>query len=234
MLKINEFFYSIQGEGKRVGYPSLFIRLSGCNLRCVFRNQEGEVCSKCDTPYTSFYQEKNNISYQDILDFIKENPQIKDIVFTGGEPLLQQKDMVDLIFKLVDIRKYIYITVETNGTIEPSRELLSLVDLWSISPKLKNSEPTIDDGVSESNIVYHRENRINYHLLSNIINYTEFNKSDYQIKFVYNGEWLDDEITNIISESNYHRFSRIPPENIMLMPEGMDIDEITKNNPLCI
>ena len=100
-MKVNEIFYSIQGEGILVGAPSIFLRFTGCNLRCSF----------CDTKYT--YLQGKEMSIQAILDTIKKFT-CTNICITGGEPLLQ-KDIVKLIETL--LQKNYKICLETNGSI---------------------------------------------------------------------------------------------------------------------
>jgi 7-carboxy-7-deazaguanine synthase len=98
---INEIFYSIQGEGKWMGLPSIFIRTTGCNLRCSY----------CDTKYS--YKEGKKISQNKIFDTIKVFP-CKHICITGGEPLLQ-KETIELIEKIIN--KDYFVCIETNGSI---------------------------------------------------------------------------------------------------------------------
>jgi 7-carboxy-7-deazaguanine synthase len=100
-MKVNEIFYSIQGEGLLVGVPSIFLRFAGCNLRCSF----------CDTKYA--YKQGTEMSIQEILDEIKKFP-CSYICLTGGEPLLQ-KDTTKLIDSL--LQKNYKICLETNGSI---------------------------------------------------------------------------------------------------------------------
>ena len=76
-MKISEIFYSIQGEGKRSGVPSVFVRASGCNLRCTW----------CDTPYASWNPEGKDWPVDRILSEVK-NFGAKDVVLTGGEPVI--------------------------------------------------------------------------------------------------------------------------------------------------
>jgi 7-carboxy-7-deazaguanine synthase len=122
-LKIAELFYSIQGEGSLVGVPSVFIRTSGCNLRC----------SWCDTPYTSWRPEGAEMPLDRIVDEVKAYPA-RHVVVTGGEPLISP-EIVALTERLRDLG--LHITIETAGTvIEPVA-----CDLMSISPKLSNSTP---------------------------------------------------------------------------------------------
>src|ERR1043165_1078976 len=76
-LKIAELFYSIQGEGSLLGMPSVFIRTSGCNLRC----------SWCDTPYTSWNPEGVELSLEQIVQEVRAHPATH-VVVTGGEPMI--------------------------------------------------------------------------------------------------------------------------------------------------
>src|SRR5207253_11213749 len=87
-LKIAELFYSIQGEGSLVGVPSVFIRTSGCNLRCAW----------CDTPYTSWQPEGSERTLDQILGEVKAQPA-RHVVVTGGEPMIAP-DVVPLTVRL--------------------------------------------------------------------------------------------------------------------------------------
>jgi 7-carboxy-7-deazaguanine synthase len=101
-MKINEIFYSIQGEGKETGHPNIFIRTTGCNLRCLY----------CDTKYA--YEDGKEMSINEIIKQISQYP-CKHVCITGGEPLLQE-DILDLINSL---SKSKYNTcIETNGSID--------------------------------------------------------------------------------------------------------------------
>jgi 7-carboxy-7-deazaguanine synthase len=122
-LKIAELFYSLQGEGSLVGVPSVFIRTSGCNLRC----------SWCDTPYTSWQPEGSEWTLPQILDEVKAHPA-RHVVVTGGEPMIAP-EIVPLTERLRGLG--LHITIETAGTVfHPVA-----CDLMSISPKLSNSTP---------------------------------------------------------------------------------------------
>ena len=99
-MKINEIFYSIQGEGKWTGLPNIFIRTTGCNLRCTY----------CDTQYA--YNAGDEMNIIEILAKIKSYP-CQYICITGGEPLIQM-DTIILIKKLLE-KKY-KICLETNGS----------------------------------------------------------------------------------------------------------------------
>lgn len=101
-MKINEIFYSIQGEGKWMGLPNIFIRTTGCNLRCSF----------CDTTYA--YETGEEMSIEEIINMIRKHP-CNYVCITGGEPLLQE-EIVQLIDVLLE-KKYV-ICLETNGSID--------------------------------------------------------------------------------------------------------------------
>src|SRR6056297_3834376 len=124
-LPINEVFYSLQGEGTLAGVPSVFVRTSGCNLRCWF----------CDSYHTSW---EPTGAWRDVDSIIKEvhsHEQADHVVLTGGEPLIHEES-VELLERL-DAEGY-HTTVETNGTIYRDAP----IDLASISPKLASSTPT--------------------------------------------------------------------------------------------
>jgi len=122
-LKIAELFYSIQGEGSLVGVPSVFIRTSGCNLRCAW----------CDTPYTSWQPEGAEMDLDRILDEVAAHPA-RHVVVTGGEPMIAP-DICALTGRLR--ARGMHITIETAGTVFAPVSC----DLMSISPKLANSTP---------------------------------------------------------------------------------------------
>jgi len=125
-MKIAEIFHSIQGEGILAGTPSVFVRTSGCNLRCTW----------CDTPYTSWHPEGEE---RDIQSIVKEVEQYgaSHVVVTGGEPMIAP-EIDQLTHRLKQ-----HITIETAGTVDADVRC----DLMSISPKLANSTPHHrDDG----------------------------------------------------------------------------------------
>lgn len=122
-MKIAEIFYSVQGEGSLLGVPSVFIRTSGCNLRCTW----------CDTPYTSWTPEGDAMSIDGIMSAVSRHPA-RHVVITGGEPMM----FVELSRLTARLRELgFHITIETAGTLFQDLEC----DLMSISPKLANSTP---------------------------------------------------------------------------------------------
>ncbi len=120
---VSEIFPSMQGEGKTVGKPAVFLRLAGCNLNCRW----------CDSKYASQPSSEHQARmvdevYEDIIGY-----PIKRLVVTGGEPLLQQKELRELLNRLNEHE----IEVETNGSI--ASEIDELVTQYNVSPKLTNS-----------------------------------------------------------------------------------------------
>lgn len=156
-MKISEIFHSIQGEGVLAGVSSIFIRTSGCNLRCTW----------CDTPYTSWKPEGTDQSVDAIVEAIATYPA-KHTVLTGGEPMLFEESVV-LCERLKALGHHI--TIETAGTV--FRPIPC--DLMSISPKLSNSTPQHDPFWS----IQHDKLRLQPEVLRKLMDH-----ADYQLKFV--------------------------------------------------
>jgi 7-carboxy-7-deazaguanine synthase len=131
MLTVSEVFGStLQGEGPSVGRRAGFVRLGKCN----------QACSWCDTPYTWNWDEYDpavelhDMEVRDIVERVGAM-NVPMVVITGGEPLLQQRQLEPLARELK--QSGLRIEVETAGTIAPT--LGGLVDQWNVSPKLANS-----------------------------------------------------------------------------------------------
>jgi len=130
-MKISEIFESIQGEGINAGKQAIFLRTAECNLKCTW----------CDTKYTwdwdnyDYGKEVKEIPINEIRESLEQST-IRHLVITGGEPLMHQDDLVQL---LTSLKSKFYVEVETNCTILPNNMLSVLVDQWNVSPKTKNS-----------------------------------------------------------------------------------------------
>ncbi|MCU1260427.1 MAG: 7-carboxy-7-deazaguanine synthase [Bryobacterales bacterium] len=186
-MKISEIFYSIQGEGTLVGVPSVFVRTSGCNLRCRW----------CDTPYTSWNPEGEELDLDTILSRVRAFPAAYAVV-TGGEPMIAPK-VVELTGRLRAAG--LHITVETAGTVFAP----VACDLMSISPKLGNSTP------EGSFAAQHERLRIQPQVLGRLIsNY------DYQLKFVIAEARDLPEVKDLVASLSADR------RKVVLMPEGID------------
>lgn len=222
-MQFVELFKSIQGEGVFAGNPSIFARVSGCNLRCCFG--DGSIC---DTAYTSFNPELPTFTEQDLYAMIEDNPQIDHVVFTGGEPLLYKKDLEGVVDHIINEYGSL-ITIETNGTLPP---LDTPVHLYSVSPKLSTSVPKteieIDTGFgtykyTKSTIEEFNKKRINIECLRQL-----FDRSMcVQYKFVYSNKESLREIEEIEQElrcfEDWDERARI-----MLMPEGQTEEQIAR------
>jgi 7-carboxy-7-deazaguanine synthase len=192
-MKISEIFYSIQGEGKRSGVPSVFVRASGCNLRCTW----------CDTPYASWYPEGEEQSVDQIVSSVRSYGA-RDVVVTGGEPLIMPQ-IIPLCAKLKESGHYI--TVETAATVFAP----IAVDLASLSPKLSNSTPTKRDEGRFA--VAHDRLRLNLPVIQQLIDHAR----DFQLKFVVSNDQDLAEIDTILASLKHWQ-----PADVLLMPEGID------------
>jgi organic radical activating enzyme len=131
-LKVSEIFYSIQGEGIMMGTPCVFIRLQSCNL----------LCEWCDT--IDIWKKGKEYPPEELIKKIERyEPFLKQgahMVFTGGEPLLQQIGIKDFVMTYIQKHGYKpYIEIETNGTKIPFKPIETLTNLFICSPKLENS-----------------------------------------------------------------------------------------------
>jgi 7-carboxy-7-deazaguanine synthase len=189
-MRIAEIFYSVQGEGSLVGVPSIFVRTSGCNLRC----------SWCDTPYTSWNPEGDDLGIDEILDRAAAFPAARHVVLTGGEPMIAAG-----ITELSECfrERGMHITIETAGTVFTP----VACDLMSISPKLSNSTP---EGVFRQQ--HERLRRQPDVLMKLMAAY------DCQLKFVIAREDDIDEVCALVSLLN------APAGKVILMPEGIRAD----------
>jgi 7-carboxy-7-deazaguanine synthase len=124
-MLISEIFYSLQGEGELTGVPSVFVRTSGCNLRCTW----------CDTPYASWDPEGAAQTVPQIMAAVESHLEARHVVLTGGEPMIA-KEIRSLAAELKKTGRHI--TIETAATVMPEG---IACDLASLSPKLLNSAP---------------------------------------------------------------------------------------------
>lgn len=195
---ISEIFYSLQGEGELTGVPSVFVRTSGCNLRCNW----------CDTPYASWNPEGTVMSIDDIVAAVQIHPA-RHVVLTGGEPMIA-KGIRELAAKLKQLGYHI--TMETAATIAPDG---IACDLASLSPKLRHSAP--DDRLDETWRKKHEALRWQPEVVRRWL--TEYG---YQLKFVVSK--LDDveEIETMLGQLA----REIPRAKVLLMPEGVTVEAL--------
>ncbi len=200
-MRIAEIFYSIQGEGRFVGTPSVFIRTSGCNLRCVW----------CDTPYTSWKPEGEEWTLGGILAEVKKHPT-SHVVITGGEPLLARE--IEQLTTRLKQRIY-HITIETAATIfKPV-----VCDLISMSPKLSNSTPWKREKGKFAKM--HETHRLNFPVIQSFMD-----GYDYQLKFVVERKKDFSEIKAILK-----RLKNVDPTQVLIMAQGRTKRELNEKAP---
>jgi len=138
-MRVNEIFYSLQGEGLHTGTPAVFLRLSGCNLKCPF----------CDTQHNSYVE----MTEQEIADKVSEYPA-RTIIITGGEPLLQLT--ASLTRKLHQAGFSIHL--ETNGSMPLPEE--AEIDWITCSPK--EGADVVIPKIDELKVVYMNQDMSQY------------------------------------------------------------------------
>lgn len=211
-----EIYLAVQGEGKTIGKPMVFVRFSLCNLHCKF----------CDTFYTWNFEntpwkhdfapkcqtskEIIELNVEEVVSCIKEVAGInKNVIFTGGEPTLHQKEIKEIIGLLPGW----YFEIETNGTILFDNDLIKYIDQINCSPKLENSGNDL-------------ERRFKQDVL------TQIKENNGIFKFVISDQESVDEAEEIISAID------IPSRQVFFMPQGIKREEIIegslKLNELCM
>ncbi len=193
MMLISEIFYSIQGEGTLSGVPSIFIRTSGCNLRC----------SWCDTPYASWNPEGAKRTVESIVEEVAQYPG-RHCVITGGEPMIASE--IQELTQGLHESGY-HITIETAATVPPNN---IRCDLASLSPKLSNSTPA-PESIAEGWVERHERTRLQHDVIRAWIDAYPF-----QLKFVVASEVDLSEIQELLETLERD----IPPHQVLLMPEG--------------
>ena len=198
-----EIFHSLQGEGVSMGVPSVFVRASLCNLHC----------SWCDTAYTwnwhnTPWQHEDQTKFSKDDCIISLEPEkvaaiiaqfpCRNIVLTGGEPLLQQDAWVELIQHLRTIDPDYTFEMETNGTQVPSEQLAPLIGQWNVSPKLSNSGNEQSLRIKSPSMQWFAD------------------KPYAWFKFVVQSDADLDEVQAIEQQL------KLPKHRVLLMPEGRD------------
>ncbi|MGH7828697.1 MAG: 7-carboxy-7-deazaguanine synthase QueE [Candidatus Binatia bacterium] len=200
-MRIAEIFYSIQGEGVLAGMPSVFVRTSGCNLRCVW----------CDTPYTSWKPEGRKRTIREIMKEVRRHPTSYAVV-TGGEPLLAPE--IDELARRLKEGGY-HITVETAATIFKPL----ICDLISMSPKLSNSTPWKRERGKFARM--HEGRKLNSPVIQSYMD-----RYDYQLKFV-----VDHKPDFVEIEAILAGLKDVDPARVLIMPQGRTKRELQAKAP---
>lgn len=195
-MRLAEIYRSIQGEGLLTGTPSVFIRTSGCNLRCWF----------CDTPYTSWAPEGDDYPLEEI---VAQTVELADphVVITGGEPMLFA-ELIPLCQRLKDAGRHI--TIETAGTLY----LPLTCDLISISPKLAGSTPSVKRAGQWTS--RHERTRHAPEVVRRLLD-----EHDWQLKFVVDTPGDCNEVERYLGE-----LAILDRRRVLLMPQGTNLAEL--------
>ncbi len=205
-MRINEIFYSLQGEGFLAGVPSVFVRLAGCPLHCKW----------CDTKYSWDETKAAHYSIDKIVKTV-DNWPCRFVVITGGEPMINpdltlKHDLPELVHRLKNSDKHI--TIETAGiSFIPDLPC----DLMSISPKLSNSTPAEPELAAA-----HEDSRLDIAVLRKLID-----DYKYQLKFVVDSQDDLPEIQQAIEE-----IGNVDLKKVMLMPQAATRDEFLAKSPM--
>ncbi|WP_367874335.1 7-carboxy-7-deazaguanine synthase QueE [Luteolibacter sp. Populi] len=212
-----EIFFTLQGEGVSAGLPAIFVRSSLCNLHCRwcdtdhtwnFEGTPWKHDKDADPAYRKHRKAEVTIEVPpaEIVDRVAAYP-CKRVVITGGEPLIQQEAWLEMIRGLRVLDPAYVFEVETNGTRLPTPEFQAAVNQFNVSPKLANS------GMEE-------KLRIAPRVLETL---AAEPKAWFKFVAVEDGDM--DEILALCS-----RF-QIPPERVLLMPEGRTAAELDRHAP---
>jgi len=208
VLPVLEVYRCVQSEGSRFGRPTIAVRTTGCTHRCWFGDG-----GWCDSWYTSIHPQKGTFTFNDIVDIYDENPQVKEMMLTGGSPTMHPA-LVNELTHFANERG-ILITIETEGShfVETDFPL----GLISLSPKFSNSIPrvgiTTPGGkvVDERFVKQHNKFRLHYENIQKMINF----HSDYHYKPVWDG--TDEGLAEI---EEFRVKMDIPRDKTFVMPAG--------------
>ncbi len=199
-LIVSEKFYSLQGEGQTMGIPAIFVRLAGCNLLC---KSDHWVCDSIEV-----WRKGDKTPFEEVLS-AKDVDRLMNgahLIFTGGEPMLHQKKILEYLNWFIDLYTFKpIIEIETNGTKLIDQDLQHLINYINCSPKLKNSgEPFFK--------------RFNELSLTDISKHPGAG-----FKFVISEE---NDIIEIMQD-----FTCIDMKKVILMPAGDSVEELNKTRP---
>lgn len=196
-MLISEIFYSLQGEGELTGVPSVFVRTSGCNLRCAW----------CDTPYASWTPEGTQRTVGELVETVRSYPAARHVVLTGGEPMIAP-GLRELAGELKALGYHL--TIETAATVAPEGVAC---DLASLSPKLLNSAP---DAVKHP--TWRKRHEATRWQPGVVRSWLEH--YNVQFKFVVASPADVDELESMVRSLG----REIPPHKILLMPEATTLE----------
>lgn len=199
-VRIVERFVSVQGEGILAGTPSSFVRLTGCNLRCVW----------CDSPESSWNPTGQRQALEELVQWCGRGP--RHVVVTGGEPLLSPH--VGGLTRALAAAGH-HVTIETAGTVDqPDLHC----ELMSLSPKLRHSTPPGPPSLAQR----HEALRWNPGVVRALMRF------EWQLKFVvraHDEQALSEDVAEI--DGMLEDLDARDPERVLLMPECIDPEQLT-------
>lgn len=224
VLPIVEVYTAVQSEGSRAGYPTVVIRTTGCTHRCYF----GEG-GWCDSWYTSIHPEKGKYTFNDIIKMYEDNPQISEMMLTGGSPTMHPA-LVNELTHLAHERD-IFITIETEGShFLPTDYPINLI---SLSPKFSNSVPvegavlpngtTLEGKAFEKMLKTHNRLRLNTDAIRQTLDYHD----DYHIKPVMNKNF-----DNWAEVVEFQELLNVPNDKVWIMPAGDTREALLETYPV--
>ncbi len=202
-MLIAEIFHSIQGEGELTGVPSVFVRTSGCNLRCAW----------CDTPYASWRPEGKPLTIDEIIGEVIRYSS-PHVVLTGGEPMVAP-GIADLAAELRMLGRHV--TIETAATVAPAG---IACDLASLSPKLLNSAPD-----PRQHAAWRRKHEALRWQPDVVRAWLE--AGPWQLKFVVAQPADVEEIEGMLAQLGRD----VPRHKVLLMPEGTTAEALRTRAP---
>ena len=208
VLPVLEVYRCVQSEGSRFGRPTIAVRTTGCTHRCWFGDG-----GWCDSWYTSIHPQKGIFTFNDIIAIYDKNPQVKEMMLTGGSPTMHAA-LVNELTHFAHEREII-ITIETEGSHFVETDYP--IDLISLSPKFSNSIPrvgiTTPGGkvVDERFVNQHNKFRLHYENIQKMIDF----HSDYHYKPVWDG--TDEGLAEI---EEFRVKMNIPKAKTYVMPAG--------------
>ena len=220
VLPVIEIYRCVQSEGSRIGRPTIAVRTTGCTHRCYF----GEG-GWCDSWYTSIHPEKGIFNFNDIIKIYLDNPQISEMMLTGGSPTMHPALVNELTHFANE--NNITITIETEGSHFIKTDYP--IDLVSLSPKFSNSVPVIGTitptgKVADQRMIdTHNKKRLNTEAIKQMIDF----HTDYHFKPVWDG--TDKNLEEI---ETYRVELEIPKNKTFIMPAGDTREQLILMYPI--
>jgi 7-carboxy-7-deazaguanine synthase len=220
VLPVLELYRAVQSEGSRFGRPTIIVRTTGCTHRCWF----GEG-GWCDSWQTSIHPEKGQYTFNDIVKMYDENPQIREMMITGGSPTMHG-DLVNELMHFARERNIIA-TIETEGSHFLATD--HPIDLISLSPKFSNSIPKLGvltpqgKPTDQKMIDQHNKFRLNVSAIKKTLAY----HTDYHYKPVWDG--TDENLAQI---EEFRLLLDIPRDKTFIMPAGDTREELIRMYPI--